>query len=444
MASAVPNDAAVDVAAPELHTLHFNVTNTCNLSCSFCYINAVKAKTTDLPIWRIRGLAAEARRVGGVRVILSGGEAFVRKDWFEIFSAFAGEDFNLSIVSNGTLLRDRVVEKLKTLPKAEVMISLDGGREAHDEIRGKVGAHDKTVAAIERLKAVGIAVQVNATIIKTNFRDVAYLTKLSRDLDVAVRFSLLNPYNGRGPNLAPMALGVEEIIALREYCREVRQRGSRVFLNVPPLLQFAEDIIPIRSPSCGWTRSYCGVTYDGNVTICGVAGADSTLYVGNVMETRFDEIWLHAPLFQRLRALGANDLKGICSRCPVRVECGGACRLSAYKSRHDFTASYGMCQTFYDKEYIPEEALDPAEGDQLTREPIRFAKTFTLLQAEGRDARGEQGAFIGPDPPNAPPVRRDGAAAPRRGGPPSLDGGRSDYCVGRGGHAAPTRIASLT
>lgn len=111
-----------------------------------------------------------------------------------------------------------------------------------------------------------------------------------------------------------MALDVEEIIALREYCHELRLRGSRIFLNVPPLLQRPEDVIPIRSPSCGWTRSYCGVTYDGNVTICGVAGADSALYVGNVMETPFDEIWLNAPRFQHLRSLGASDLKGICSR----------------------------------------------------------------------------------------------------------------------------------
>lgn len=383
MASAFATEAVVTAPAPQLHTLHFNVTNTCNLSCSFCYINAVKEKTTDLPLSRIRALAAEARRVGGMRVILSGGEAFTRKDWFEIFSAFADEDFNLSIVSNGTLLRDRVVDKLKTLPKAEVMISLDGGPEAHDEIRGRAGAHGETVAAIELLKKAGIAVQVNATVIKRNFRDVVYLTKLSRDLDVAIRLSLLNPYNGRGPNLAPMALDVEEIIALRQYCHEVRQKGSRVFLNVPPLLQYSDDVIPIRSPSCGWTRSYCGVTYDGNVTICGVAGSDSTLYVGNVMETPFDEIWIHAPLFQQLRALGASDLKGICSRCPVRVECGGACRLSAYKSKHDFTASYGMCQTFYDRGFIPQEVLDPAgEEDGDVGEPaFRFAKALTVLPA---------------------------------------------------------------
>jgi radical SAM protein with 4Fe4S-binding SPASM domain len=344
-----------------LHTLHFNVTNTCNLSCSFCYINAVKEKTSDLSPEQVRKLAKEAASVGARRVIISGGEVFVRKDWQELLDAFADQGFLLSIVSNGTLIDPVRVEKLRSYPECNILISLDGDRENHDRIRGRKGAHAETVKEIAALREAGIAVQVNATIIKTNFGDVAYLARLSRDLDVAMRFSLLNPYNGRGPNQAPQALDVEEILRLREFCHVLRQCGSRVFLNIPPLLLHAEDVLPIRSPSCGWTKSYCGVTYDGNVTICGVAGADESLYVGNVRETPFDELWLTAPLFQKLRAMDHNDLTGVCGRCPVKAECGGACRLSAYKSKQDFAASYGMCQTFYDLGYIPEDVLDPLE-----------------------------------------------------------------------------------
>jgi radical SAM protein with 4Fe4S-binding SPASM domain len=367
---------------PLLHTLHFNVTNTCNLSCSFCYISAVKEKTSDIPLWRIRTLATEARSVGGSRVILSGGEAFIRRDWFETFKAFDDEGFVLSIVSNGTLIPDAAVEKLKTLRDAHILISLDGNVEAHDAIRGASGAHGKTVRAIRRLVDAGISVQVNATIIKSNLRDVAYLAKLSREFDVSMRFSLLNPYNGRGPNLAPLALDVEEILALREFCHELRSLGSKVFLNIPPLLQYPEDVIPIRSPSCGWTKSYCGVTYDGNVTICGVAGADETLHVGNIMNQSFDDIWLNAPLFQKLRSYSERDLKGICGRCPVRKECGGACRLSAYKSKHDFTVSYGMCQTFYDRGFIPEAVLDdPVAEDPFDERAVMGPRALPVLTA---------------------------------------------------------------
>lgn len=344
---------------PLLHTLHYNVTNTCNLSCSFCYIDAVKQKTTDIPLWRIQKLAEEAKSVGGIKVILSGGEIFTRKDWREVCAAFDSNGFILSIVSNGTLISDDHLKELRKFRDVGILFSLDGDVEAHDEIRGQKGSHHRTVQAIKATHDWGIPVQVNATIIKRNFADTIYLAELSHQLDVSVRFSLLNPYNGRGLNLVPTALDVDEIIRLREFCHELRKRGSKVFINLPPLLQYSEDIVPARSPSCGWTKSYCGVTYDGNVTICGVAGADKTLYQGNIMEKPFDEIWLSSPLFNQLRRLNESDLKGICSRCPARQWCGGSCRLSAYKRDGDFTASLGICQTFYDLGHIPEEVLDP-------------------------------------------------------------------------------------
>ncbi|HBP89199.1 MAG TPA: hypothetical protein DD706_16045 [Nitrospiraceae bacterium] len=360
------NSSCSSVNIPLLHTLHYNVTNTCNLGCSFCYIDAVKKKTADIPLWRIKKLAEEARRVGAVKVILSGGEIFARKDWYEVCAAFDCNGFSLSIVSNGTLISSDYLNRLRDFSNIGIMLSLDGDAKAHDEIRGQNGAHQKTLSAIKAIRASNIPVQVNATIIKSNLADSIYLANLSRELDVSMRFSLLNPYNGKGINSTPMALDVKEVIELREFCHELRKKGSKIFINLPPLLQYPEDVVPTRSPSCGWTKSYCGVTYDGHVTICGVAGADKSLHQGNIMEKPFDEIWLTSPLFNELRKLDETNLKGICARCPARKWCGGSCRLSAYKRDGDFTASLGICQTFYDLGYIPEQVLDPMDFHSQT------------------------------------------------------------------------------
>jgi radical SAM protein with 4Fe4S-binding SPASM domain len=195
-----------------------------------------------------------------------------------------------------------------------------------------------------------------------------------------VRFSLLNPYNGRGEVVSPLALGVEQISALRDYCHEVRLRGSQVFINLPPLLLDPSDIVPIRSPSCGWTKSYCGITHDGYVTICGVAGADKSLHVGNILEDSFADIWNDAPLFRKLRSLETSSLTGICARCAYRDICGGACRLFAYKSTGDFTASYGLCQAFYDKGAVDDEFLLPE--DQVTTPSPRTVRLLPLISVE--------------------------------------------------------------
>jgi radical SAM protein with 4Fe4S-binding SPASM domain len=340
--------------------LHFNVTNTCNLSCKFCYADSIKAKTISIPIEDIRRLAVEAREVGCQKVILSGGEIFARDDWFDICQTFAGTGIEVTLVSNGTLISDVRIEKIKQIEGFSILISLDGAEETHDRIRGHPGSHAKTVALLEKLVANNIDCQVNATIIKQNFCDVIYLAELSLRLNVSMRFSLLNRHNGRGGTVSDDALTVEDIVELRAFCHALRQQGSKVFLNLPPLLQFPEDVVPIRSPSCGWTKSYCGVTNEGYVTVCGVAGADQSLYQGNILQQSFADIWRNSELFNYLRSLRPDDLTGICGRCKLREVCGGACRLSAYKARNDFTAPYGLCQEFYDMGLVPESALDPA------------------------------------------------------------------------------------
>jgi AdoMet-dependent heme synthase len=351
-----------------LHTLHYNVTNTCNLSCKFCYADSIRAKTVHIPLDRIRLLAREAREVGCKRVILSGGEIFVRDDWFEICEAFSVVGIAVSLVSNGTLISDDRLRRIKLIPGFSILISLDGDEEVHDRIRGMNGSHRKTLATIAKFSEHAIDFQVNSTIIKTNLSEIDYLTTVSARYDVSVRFSLLNRYNGRGQVVAPEALDVAEVLELRSYCHNMRKQGSRIFINLPPVLQFPEDVLPIRSPSCGWTKSYCGITNEGYVTICGVAGADERLYQGNILDQSFAKIWRESELFNHLRSLKANDLKGVCRRCRVRDVCGGACRLSAFKSSDDFTASYTLCEAFHEAGLIPASALDPevVEGTRET------------------------------------------------------------------------------
>ncbi|MFB5620766.1 MAG: SPASM domain-containing protein, partial [Nitrosopumilus sp.] len=215
-----------------------------------------------------------------------------------------------------------------------------------------------TVNAIKLLRDAGIQVQVNCTMIQNNFESIPFLTRLSRDLDISVRMSLLNPKSGRarGLPMATEALDVYQILALREYCNEIRKMGSKVFLNLPPILQYPEDIPPIRSPACGWTQSYCGVLHNGDVTICGVAGDCPELVAGNLYKDSFSKIWSESKLFTDLRQLKTSDLRGICGRCKFRDTCGGACRLSGHKTGNMLNP-YPLCQTFYDEGLIPEEIL---------------------------------------------------------------------------------------
>ncbi|MCB9898899.1 MAG: radical SAM protein [Planctomycetes bacterium] len=352
-----PPDLGTSV--PRLDTIHFNSTKTCNLGCAFCYDNAVRGRTELLPLETVRQIATDAVGLGCRRVILSGGEPLSRPDWQDVASIFDGAGMEVSLATNGTLITAEAARFLAGLRHVTLSISLDGDRETHDRLRAQDGAHARTMRGLRHLQEAGVEFDLNATISRDNIRDVAFLTKVARDFECDVRFSLLHP-NGRGKDMdGGRFLEPAEILLLREYCHVARRRAVPIFLNLPPLLQYVEEIIPGRGAACGWAVNFCGVLANGDVTICGVASSEPHLVAGNVLERPFREIWADAPLFRETRSFQVDALGGICGRCAFREICGGACRLSAYRAEGDFLAPYELCQRFYDEGLVPERILDP-------------------------------------------------------------------------------------
>lgn len=348
-----------------LHTIHFNSTKTCNLACTFCYDNAVRGKTSNLSIDVIRRLASDAAECGGQRVILSGGEPMSRTDWRDIASVFDSYGMEVSFATNGTLLDDQSVAFFKTLKRPTLSISLDGGETVHNTLRGSDSAFRSTMAGLRRLKEAGIPFHINSVLYSGNISEIGTLTKIARDFDCAVRLTLLHK-NGRANEIDSESFSPEDILRIREYCHSLRQSGINIFLNLPPLLQYVDEIIPSRGAACGWAENFCGVLANGDVTICGVASDEPRLVAGNIATESFRDIWQNAELFAETRSFEIRDLKGVCGRCPFNEFCGGACRLSAFRDWDDFHAPYYLCQQFYERGFIPEQVLEPeppeAEG----------------------------------------------------------------------------------
>lgn len=342
----------------QLHTIHFNSTKSCNLSCSFCYDNAVRGHTVNLKLDTIQQLASDAAECGGRRVILSGGEPLSRNDWQDIARAFDRHGMEVSLATNGTLIKDQVIDVLKTLSKPTLSISLDGGEQMHNRIRGSDTAYKRTMAGLERLKATDIPFHINSVLFRGNLSEIGTLTKIARDFNCSVRLTLLHD-NGRASEVDTQSFDAEEILMIREYCHVLRGQGINIFLNLPPLLQYIDEIIPGRGAACGWAENFCGVLANGDVTICGVASNEPQLVAGNILKQRFRDIWRNAELFAETRAFHTRDLKGVCGKCPFNDFCGGACRLSAFRSSGDFLAPYELCQYFHDSGYIPEALLEP-------------------------------------------------------------------------------------
>jgi len=146
--------------------LEFAVTNRCNLKCIQCNIwrhyeeNPELAKE-ELSAERIARIFSSYR---GFNVVgITGGEPYLRADLPEILDAIVSTQRSLQslfITTNGQLCdvtTAKVKEMLKRMDRYGVrfdlnhLVSIDGPRELHDEIRGVVGAHEKALKTLRLL-----------------------------------------------------------------------------------------------------------------------------------------------------------------------------------------------------------------------------------------------------------------------------------------------------
>ncbi len=167
----------LDIVAGELKRLFLgknfimevDATNRCNLRCTHCYHYKNDPLPEDIGIdeWDGRFRQYSAR---GVKLVLFvGGEPALRQDVLFLASRhFPG----IGVISNGTIPIDRCF-------KHRIVISLDGGRETNDRLRGQ-GVFD----LIEKNYSGDKRVILNCVLSQRNYREVAEIVRLAKELRV--------------------------------------------------------------------------------------------------------------------------------------------------------------------------------------------------------------------------------------------------------------------
>jgi AdoMet-dependent heme synthase len=162
-------EKAGSVKLDSLETLWFQLAGTiCNLSCSHCFISCSPENDSFGFMNRetVSAQVSEAQKHGVKEFYFTGGETFLNKEIYDIL-----EDTlkigPVSILTNGTVIRQRVAEKLKrisdnTIYSLELRVSLDGfTAESNDHIRG-AGSFDSALKGILALVNAGFLPIVTA------------------------------------------------------------------------------------------------------------------------------------------------------------------------------------------------------------------------------------------------------------------------------------------
>lgn len=311
----------------------WETTSKCNLTCVYCFpdVKSRRKVQQDLPPEKMQLICDELIKAKVLKVTLSGGEALLRGDIWDIVAKLESNAVMTFAISNGTHLSDGLIEKIKRT-NLMLAVSLDGHDEATNRITRGAGAFQKTVDGIQRLRRHGVKFAVLGTVTRHNFPTLADTVRLLRGH--GVRFITLQ-------DLRPF--GTREIYDSTRLTREqeaaLAGTVARLEADFPDITFNLSELFIFGAQT---SATYC----TGKLMDC-VAGDHSAyldgqgnlfpcttfrfMPVGNVLESGLTELWQRSEKlieFRRMKDMPKEALEG-CRACPKEQSCHRGCRADA-------------------------------------------------------------------------------------------------------------------
>jgi len=320
---------------PKSFHLQWHITERCNLKCKHCYFdekflknelssNKLFAVLDDyinlLKKWK---LSREASRIS-----ITGGEPLIRNDFFKFLERCYQnrEKTRYGILTNGILLSDEKVAKLKRFKIDYAQVSLEGMEKNNDEIRGK-GTFKKIIKAVKLLIKNKIDTGISVTVTKQNLRNIPLLIKLAEKLRInSLGLRRFIPI-GRGEQIKKLMLSPQETKELYLYIIKTNQKlvdqKSKLGLNIG-----CEDGIlaqeGYRTNTCVAGYSSLTILPNGDVYPC----RRLPIYVGNVLKQSLEEIFYKSEELKKLR--NPKNMNARCQSCAYSDECQGGAKCVSY------------------------------------------------------------------------------------------------------------------
>lgn len=307
-------DTALRLGVPI--SVHLDLTYRCNERCIHCYLD--HEDRGEMTTAEITGLLDQLAAAGTLFLTLSGGEIFMRRDFFEILEHARKLMFCVKLKTNGVMIRDAQAERIAAAAVDSVQISIYSHiPETHDAITKRRGSLKQSLEGARLLISKGVKVFFANVLMKQNARDYRGVQALAAEMGAVFVVD---------PTITPMMDGDRGVLSLnidratlREVFRDPTLAGDVEKANAAPTGPL-ESVEASESLPCSAGHTACYVSPYGDVYPC----VQFPLPTGNIRETTFIDIWNNSPQLAQVRSIRVSDLKGCstclhgssCTRCP--------------------------------------------------------------------------------------------------------------------------------
>ena len=315
-----------------LSSAYLHVSNTCNLSCVGCYsADCNRNRAADSSLENLCHVITVLAQLGVTRLVVSGGEPFLRRDLPDIVRNAREQGMeNIAVLTNGTRCSEKVLARLAGNVDV-ISVSFDGANpESAAFIRGEQ-LFDTLVDAVKRIQTAGIHAHMLPTLHARNIQDVPAYIELSKQLGCTVGFSLLS---GARTNLGDLMPSEPCLMELANTMVAVARKGEAASID--------DAFNPLRAlmvrVRCGAGKHSVSVASDGAVYPCHMLHKPE-FALGDAFS---DDASAIANNLSQFTLPSVEKIEG-CSSCENRYFCGGGCRARAYDEHGCMTRRDPYC-----------------------------------------------------------------------------------------------------
>jgi radical SAM protein with 4Fe4S-binding SPASM domain len=314
----------------DLHIIHLNLTNKCNLKCIYCYADERINSNNQLQFRDYLNIIDSINNISkNAEIVLTGGEPLLASYVFDVARYAKKSGNQIHILSNGTLIDEENAKQIAEVSDL-IKISLDGSTpEINDIHRGK-GTFYRISKAIDILIRENAPLQILMTVTKKNINDIqAMVDKFGSLLSFAPLFIA-----GRAKTKKELAITGKNYY---EALSSVKKVNPLSYL-LPSLDKAKKQKIM----KCAIGDAEISISDTGDVYPCHLLHIPQ-FFAGNIKEQSLDSIYRTSDKLKECRKLTVSEIEG-CNKCDIRFICGGACRARAFFEKGKIDVSDDFCE----------------------------------------------------------------------------------------------------
>ena len=333
-------------------TCVWEVTMACNMHCKHCGSSCEHSLPDELTTEEALKFVDMCKDMNLGWVNLSGGEPLTRKDIFEIAYKLESYGIGVNIITNGWLIDDTMIEKLKKISSLRIAISLDGTKDLHDFIR-KDGAFEHATNALKKLQAAGISTACITTITKKNIDKLSEIYKVLLDCKVEAWQLQIGLPMGNLEKHPDWVIEPSDVKRIIDFCYETSNENKIYVYPADCIGYYDKKLDAIYRKSfgndvdCEWEGCHAGVRsfgilHNGDILGC-TSIRDKSFIEGNIRERTLRDIWFDEKSFSWRRNFNKSCLKGACLKCERAEKCLGGCFNTRISINKDISSENQYC-----------------------------------------------------------------------------------------------------